>query len=95
MISAVIQYQRFGKRPPVEPNQHKANVVVYVGKTLTDQKREHAERFIREHAGVYGTRSNKRTRHLLLVDYDPNVVSATELLHGIHRQGVDARLIGL
>jgi len=75
--------------------QLKANVVVYVGNTLTDQKRDHTERYIREHAGVYGTYCNARTRHLLLVDYDPSVVSATELLQGIHRQGVDARLIGL
>lgn len=75
--------------------QRKANVVVYVGKSLTEQSREHIERFIRQQDGVFGTRSSDRTRHLMLVDYDPEVVSASGLLQGIHRQGVDARLIGL
>lgn len=76
-------------------NQQKANVVVYVGKSLTEQNRDQIERFIRQQDGVFGTRSNDRTRHLMLVDYDPGVVSATGLLQGIHSQGVDARLIGL
>ena len=76
-------------------SKHKANVVVYVDKSTPEQNREQIERYIREQTGVYGTRSNDRTRHLMLVDYDPSVVSATGLLQGIHRQGVDARLIGM
>jgi hypothetical protein len=76
-------------------NQNKANVVVYVGKELTEQHREHIENFLREQQGVFGTRSNERTRQLMLVDYDPSVVSATGLLQGIHRQGVNARLVGM
>jgi len=73
----------------------KANVVVYVGNTLTEQHRDRIERFLREQDGVFGTRSNHRTRQLLLVDYDPRVVSATSLVQGVHDQGVDARLIGM
>ncbi|WP_455211953.1 hypothetical protein [Kaarinaea lacus] len=76
-------------------NQRKSNVVVYVGKSLSETSREQIERFIRQQEGVFGARTNDRTRHLMLVDYDPNVVSATGLLRGIHNQGVDARLIGL
>lgn len=76
-------------------NQRKANVVVYVSNSLTEQNREHIERFIREQDGVFGTRSSDRARKLVLVDYDPNVVSATAILQGIHGQGVDARLIGM
>ncbi|KPJ87853.1 MAG: hypothetical protein AMJ53_17575 [Gammaproteobacteria bacterium SG8_11] len=76
-------------------NQRKVNVVVYIGKSLSEQNRDQIEGFIRQQDGVYGTRSNDRTRHLVLVDYDPKVVSATGILQGIHRQGVDARLIGL
>jgi hypothetical protein len=73
----------------------KANVVVYVGNSLTEQNRDRIEGFVREQEGVFGTHSNERTRQLMLVDYDPNVISATGLLQGIHSQGVDARLIGM
>ena len=73
----------------------KANVVVYVGNSMTEQNRDEIESFIREQEGVFGTRSNHRTRQLVLVDYDPSVISATGLLQGIHNQGVDARLIGM
>ena len=76
-------------------SQRKANVVVYVDKSVTKQNRDQIEQFICQQDGVYGTRSNDRTRHLVLVDYDPGVLSATSLLQGIHSQGVDARLIGL
>ena len=75
--------------------QHKANVVVYVGKELSTQSREHIERTIRAQEGVFGTHSNDRTSQLVLVDYDPSVISAACLLQGIHNQGVDARLIGM
>jgi hypothetical protein len=76
-------------------NQQKANVVVYVGSSLTVQNRDQIEQYIRKQAGVFGTRSNHRTRQLVLVDYDPSIVTATGLLQGIHSQGVDARLIGM
>jgi hypothetical protein len=76
-------------------NQHKANVVVYFGSTVTENDREQIEGYIRRQIGVFGTRINHRTRQLMLVDYDPGVVSATSLLQGIYSQGVNARLIGM
>ena len=76
-------------------NQRKANVVVYFGSTVNDHNRDRIERYIRGQNGVFGTRTNHRTRQLMLGDYDPGVISATGLLQGIYGQGVNARLIGM
>jgi hypothetical protein len=53
------------------------------------------ERDLSAQEGVYSACMNDRARHLMLVDYDPRALQATDLLHRVREYGLNAELIGL
>jgi hypothetical protein len=74
---------------------HCTDILIHIDEDLQDTDIHEIERDIAAHEGVYSACVNDRARHLMLVDYDPEGVRATELLGMVRRHGVGAELVGL
>jgi len=74
---------------------HCTDVVIHIDEDLQDEDIQAIERDIALHSGVYSACVNDRARHLMLVDYDPEGIEATELLGMVRQHGVGAELVGL
>jgi hypothetical protein len=71
------------------------DVIIHIDEDLRDEDIREIERDIGLVSGVYSACVNDRARHLLLVDYDPEGVHASELLSIVRQYGLGAELIGL
>ena len=74
---------------------HCSDVLIHIDEELADEAIQQLERDISFIPGVVSACVNQRARHLMLVDYDPEDVHATDLLGMVRRRGVSAELIGL
>lgn len=68
--------------------------VIHIDETLSDDELEAVERELAESEGVVAACVHERSRHLMVIDYDPLETSADNLLHSVQRQGFHAELIG-
>jgi hypothetical protein len=75
--------------------KHRSDVLIHIDEDLADEAIRQLEREICCIPGVYSACVNDRARHLMLVDYDPDGIHATDLLGMVRRRGVGAELIGL
>ncbi len=71
------------------------DVLIHIDENLDDQDIHDIEYDLSQIDGVYCACVPERARHLMLVDYDPSDVEASELLRQVRRHGVHAELIGL
>jgi hypothetical protein len=71
------------------------DVVIHIDEELPDEDILEIERDIGHVPGVYSACVNDRARHLLLIDYDPEGVNASDLLSMVRLHGVGAELVGL
>ena len=76
-------------------NKYCSDVIIHIDEDLQDEDIYDLERDIGSLTGVYSACVNDRARHLMLVDYDPEGVRATELLSTVRSRGVGAELVGL
>ena len=72
-----------------------SDVIIHIDEDLADEDIREIERDVGHVSGVYSACVNDRARHLLLVDYDPEGVRASDLLGLVRRHGVGAELVGL
>jgi len=72
-----------------------ANVVVDLKQVLSRKRGDELESEIGEIHGVSRVQVSARTRRLVLVDYDPEMVNSQNILGAVVRRGYDARLIGM
>ncbi len=72
-----------------------SDIVIHIDQELADDAIHQLERDISFIPGVYSACVNDRARHLMLVDYDPQDIQATDLLGMVRSRGVGAELIGL
>lgn len=71
------------------------DVVIHIDEDLADDAIHELERDLSYVPGVYCACVNDRARHLMLVDYDPETVHATDILYQVKQNGLHAELIGL
>lgn len=71
------------------------DVIIHIDEDLRDEDIREIERDIGLVTGVYSACVNDRARHLLLVDYDPEGVHASELLSMVRQHGLGAELVGM
>lgn len=74
---------------------HCTDVVIHIDQELAEEAIHQLQREICFIPGVYCACVNDRARHLMLVDYDPEDIRATDLLGMVRRRGVGAALVGL
>ena len=76
-------------------NRYCTDVIIHIDEDLRDEDILEIERDIGRVTGVYSACVNDRARHLLLIDYDPEGVRASELLRMVRQHGLGAELVGL
>lgn len=72
-----------------------ANVLMDVKQALGRRSGDALVNELGEMQGVSRAWVSPRTRRLMLVDYDPEVISSQRILGTVVRRGFDARLIGM
>jgi hypothetical protein len=68
--------------------------IIHIDESLSDTELEAVERELSEYEGVVAACVHEKSRHLMVVDYDPLEISADNLLHFVQRQGFHAELVG-
>jgi hypothetical protein len=74
---------------------HYSDVIVHLPTALDADARRRIARALENERGVTHANPSPHARRLMLVHYDPQVISALGILRSVHAQGIDARLIGM
>jgi copper chaperone CopZ len=72
-----------------------ANVLMHFGARLDDQQVDEVRAALSKLAGVARVAPGRKLRQVLLVDYDPRVVSAQALVAAIRHHGFAPQLVGM
>ncbi len=76
-------------------NRYNVAVVMHIDEELSDTEIHKLEHDLSQTQGVCSACVNERTRHLMVVDYDPEVAYSRDILNSVTYQGYHAELIGL
>lgn len=71
------------------------DVLIHVHPHLEQDDRSSLEEELHQHDGVLSVHFNKEHEHLLMVEYNPNVISSERLLRLVGDRGIEASRIGL
>lgn len=72
-----------------------ANVLMHFAARLDDRQVDDLRAALAAVAGVARVEAGRKLRQLLLVDYDPRVVSARALVDAVRDRGFAPRLVGM
>jgi len=72
-----------------------SDVIVHLPKALDAEARERLARALENERGVTSTNGTPRARQLMIVNYDPQLISALGVLRTVQAQGISARLVGM
>ncbi len=73
---------------------HKIGLILHINDTLGTSRREDIEQAISAEVGVESARFTERRPHLMVVEYDPDLISSMSVLARMHHQSVSAQLVG-
>ena len=71
------------------------DVLVHIDETLGHDRLKDLEIVIRSNPGVVAVGFRDDKPHLMVVQYDPELTHATDILHRVTDQGVHAELVGM
>ncbi len=71
------------------------NVIVHLSEPIDSTKRTEIEQAIAAQPGVDHAAGSPKVDRIILVDYDPVVTNAQQILASVQSRGVGARLIGM
>jgi hypothetical protein len=71
-----------------------ANAVVHINESLSADQIHQIEKDLAEIRGVVSACAHVKTPHLLVVDYDPQLLDSRVLLRHFENNGLHAALIG-
>ena len=74
---------------------HIGDIVIHFEETLDDAGISGLEKTIGEAPGVLSAYVNEKTRHLMVVDFDPAVVRPSRLVQTFRDRGLHAVMVGL
>lgn len=72
-----------------------ANVTVHINEALDKQKTDEVCSTIEHMNGVIKVRCAEHKPHLLVVEYDPDIVNSHAILDSVTNRGLHAELLGL
>jgi hypothetical protein len=73
---------------------HKVEIVVHVDDVLGETEQSELIGDLQRHSGVEEAHFTPGRAHLLVIDYDPDQLSAKEVLEHVRRDHLRAELIG-
>ena len=71
-----------------------SDIVIHIGETLDDNRIHGLEREIGEQPGVYSACMHEKTRHLMVVDFDPMELRPSHLVRAVRERGLRAVMVG-
>ena len=72
----------------------KAHAVVHLAEPLSDGEVDDLQLALKRVAGIARVEASMRLARLLVIDHDPNIVSARSILANVTRRGYAAQLVG-
>lgn len=72
-----------------------SDVLIHINDEINVDEQDNFVAQLENLDGVNAPRFNKEKNHLILVSYDPNIISSLTLLNKIKEQGFEAQLVGL
>jgi len=72
-----------------------SDVVIHIDETLSRDELTKLENTVREDECVISASVPAGREHMMLVAYNPDCTSATDLLSRVTRQGIHAELVGM
>lgn len=76
-------------------NKYDVAVVMHIDEELSDTEIHTLEHDLSFAPGILSACMHERTRHLMVVDYDPEQAYSRDILDTIRHRGYHASLIGL
>ena len=71
-----------------------ASATIHTDETLDSETRATLKLQLDAHKGVRTCSSHDKSPHMLIVDYDADVVTGHELIEFVQETGVNARMVG-
>lgn len=76
-------------------DKQRSDILIHIDESLDDTNIHKLEKQISFEPGIYSACVNEKARHLMLVDYDPETVRASDILSQVQQNGLHAELVGL
>ena len=74
---------------------HNADIVIHIDESLDDDSIHQLEQSMGSEPGVLSACMHERTRHLMVVDFDPERVRPSNIVHSVRGRGFHAEMVGL
>lgn len=75
--------------------KHCCNVMVYIQQFVSQEQLAEAKKIVDTCKGIVNSMLGQTSAKLLLVDYDPEVVSGKEIIDTLRGHGITAKLVGM
>ena len=75
-------------------SENAVKIVLHIDEELDQVSREQIEQALAQSRGIVNAHINETRHHLMLVDYEPQQLNTTDVLHQVIQQGVHAELVG-
>jgi hypothetical protein len=72
-----------------------SDIVIHISETLDDNGIHGLQRQLGETSGVYSACMHEKTRHLMVVDFDPLETRPSHLVQAVRERGLHAVMVGL
>lgn len=71
------------------------DIVIHIDETLNDDRIQSLEREMGDTRGVQSACMHERTRHLMIVDFDPTALRPSAIVTSIRKLGLHAQMVGM
>ena len=71
-----------------------SDVTLHIDESISHEEREKFRDVLLKMDGVMAADSNDKTPHLMLIEYNPDIIEAVEFVHSAKRRGMHAELVG-
>ena len=75
--------------------KHCCNVMVYIQQFVSQEQLAEAKKIVDACKGIVNSMLGQTSAKLLLVDYDPDMVSGKEIIDTLKVHGISAKLVGM
>jgi len=72
-----------------------SDILVHIGQSLDPQAQAELEETLQRARGVRRATLSRKARHLMIVDYEADQISSSNILHTVKNNGYQAVLVGL
>jgi hypothetical protein len=73
---------------------HQVEIVIHVDEPLGHEQQQELIRSLKRHEGIVDARFTPKREHLLVVDYDRDMLKSQDILGFVKKEHVGAELVG-